>query len=503
MITLQDLISSLPNRFKKEKAKQYSGIFHFNLSGEKGGQYSICIQNQTCTIKEGLIAEASCIVTGEGQDYIDLELGKLNPQMAIITGKIKVSSLPDMLQFTKFFTPYKVESATKKAALPSRKPTKGPLQGIRILDLTRLLPGPIATMLLADMGAEVIKIEDPNHPDYVRDFPPHINGVAANYLAWNRSKRSLSLEYLTEKGKKTFFKLVKTADVVIEQFRPGVMEAWGLGYEAVKKHNPTIVYLSITGYGQTGPYAQKAGHDLNYLGYSGILGLNVDEHGKPVIPGVQFADLVGGSYMAVSACTTALLSRQLTGRGQYVDVSMLDGVLPLLAYPMTQYQTNPTAVKQPFITGLGGGLANYNVYETEDNKWMVLGTLEPKFWNPFCDIIGQPDWKALILPQKAKQADLKGKLTALFKTKTQADWIKIGEQHDICLSPVLNISEVEQNEQVKARNMITTENHKQAGTLKNINTPFQFSETPCEPAWLAPNLGDDTEAILVELEKDK
>ena len=201
-----------------------------------------------------------------------------------------------------------------------------PLTGIKILDLSRLLPGPLATQMLADMGAEIIKIEDLNSPDYIRFFPPFVDDDSALYLSLNRNKRSIALNLKSQEGKELFFALVKSADVVVEQFRPGVLEKMGMGYSQAKAINPKIIYVSITGFGQTGPYAQKAGHDLNYIAMSGLLA-NIGTKERPVIPGVQIAD-VSGSYAAVSGCLAALLQRSKTGEGQHVDISMTESAMP-------------------------------------------------------------------------------------------------------------------------------------------------------------------------------
>ncbi|HPA36235.1 MAG TPA: CaiB/BaiF CoA-transferase family protein, partial [Chitinophagales bacterium] len=203
----------------------------------------------------------------------------------------------------------------------SRKPQQGPLQGIRILDLSRLLPGPLATQMMADLGAEVIKIEDPKAPDYTRFFPPQKGSQSIFYLSINRSKKSVTLDLKSEEGKRQFFELVKTADIVVDSFRPGVLQKMGIDYESAKQHNEKIIYVAVTGYGYNGPYMQKAGHDLNYIGYAGILGLTGDEE-KPVIPACQTADVAGGSYPAIVACLSALWARERTGKGQFVDVAM-------------------------------------------------------------------------------------------------------------------------------------------------------------------------------------
>ena len=380
-----------------------------------------------------------------------------------------------------------------------RKPTNGPLQGIRIIDLTRLLPGPLGTMMMADMGAEVIKIEAPKFKDYSRDFPPFVNKESASYLAFNRSKRSLALDYKTEEGKAVFWELIKTADIVIEQFRPGVMDKMGLGYEEAKKVNPKIIYVSVTGYGQTGPYRDKAGHDLNYISYAGVLGITGQRGQTPVIPGIQTADIAGGSYMSIIACLSALWARQTTGEGQYVDVAMMDSVMPLAVTAYSLF----SATQQPQPRGelfLSGGLANYNVYPCQDGKYISLGTLEPKFWMKFCQVVKKPQWMNRMIPKNAEDLDaFYAEVSAFFQTQPQQYWIDLSDQHDLLISPVYDIHEIENDPQVQARDMIVTQEHPNAGEVKTIGVPLKFSDTKATPAWAAPVFGADTHAILSEL----
>lgn len=380
----------------------------------------------------------------------------------------------------------------------TRKPTTGPLQGIRILDLTRLLPGPLGAMMMADMGAEVIKIESPGFKDYARNFPPFQNKESALYLALNRSKRSLSLDYKSEEGKAVFLELIKTADIVIEQFRPGVMDKMGLGYEDAKKVNPKIIYVSVTGYGQTGPYRDKAGHDINYISYAGALGLTGQRDQAPVIPGVQMADIAGGSYMSVIACLSALQARHTTGVGQFVDVAMMDSVLPLTATAQAVF----AVTNEPQPRGglfLSGGLANYNVYPCKEGKYIALGTLEPKFWMKFCQITGKTEWLNRMVPKNNDDLDeLYEEVRAFFLTQNQKYWTELSDQHDLLISPVYDIDEVENDPQVQARNMIVEQEHPTAGKVKTIGVPLKFSDTKAEPAWASPVFGADTQAILRE-----
>ncbi|MFN4147757.1 MAG: CaiB/BaiF CoA transferase family protein [Runella sp.] len=381
----------------------------------------------------------------------------------------------------------------------SRKPTHGPLQGIRILDLTRLLPGPLGTMLMADMGAEVIKIENPKQPDYVRAFPPYLNGESVAYLSFNRSKLSLSLDYTTPEGQATFFELVKTADAVVEQFRPGFLDKIGIGYQAAKAINPNIIYVSVTGYGQHGPYSHLAGHDLNYVALAGVLGLTGNQ--EPVIPGVQMADIAGGSYMTVMAVLAALHARQRTGVGQHVDVSMTDAVMPLLSAVYALYAGAQQNLQRGHLP-LSGGLPNYGVYACADDKYIALGTLEPKFWTKFCTLAQCPDWLAFILPRNAEElTHFKNKIQALFTTKTQKEWVNWGMENDLPISPVYDLQELEHDPHLQARQMIVEQHHSKAGTFKSIGIPLKFSATPAIPSWPAPTMGEDTQALLEALQK--
>ncbi|MBO0934747.1 CaiB/BaiF CoA transferase family protein [Fibrella aquatilis] len=382
----------------------------------------------------------------------------------------------------------------------SRKPLSGPLVGLRVLDLTRLLPGPLGTMMMADMGAEVLKIENPNSPDYVRMFPPYQNGESLNYIAYNRSKKSVLLNYTIPEGRETLLKLAETADVLVEQFRPGHMDRLGLGYMAVHERNPRLVYVSVTGYGQTGPYAHLAGHDLNYLGVAGVLGLTGEPDEAPVVPGVQLADIAGGSYGCVMATLAAIYARERTGEGQHVDVSMTDCVMPLLsvAYALHEGGQKPVRGEMP----LSGGQPNYGVYRCADEadglpRYVALGTLEPKFWQKFCTVVGQPDWLKFIMPQSPTQrADYKATIQQLVQQRTQAEWVTLGTEHDLLITPVNMLDDLAADPHLLARQMISTQEHPVAGAVRSVGVPLKFSATPAQPAWPAPQLGQDTGDVL-------
>lgn len=379
-----------------------------------------------------------------------------------------------------------------------RKPKTGPLQGIRILDLTRLYPGPLGTMMLADMGADVIKIEDANSPDYMRFYPPYIASESAGFVAVNRSKRSLALNLKTPKGVGIFFSLVKTADIVIEQFRPGVLDEMGIGYEQARQVKEDIIYVSITGYGQNGPYAQDAGHDINYIGYAGILSSAGSRETGPLLPGPQLADVAGGAYMSMIACLCALWAREKTGKGQHVDVAMLDSVLPLMTLQMAHYQATKINLA-PGELPLSGGLACYGVYSCADGKYIAVGILESKFWKIFCEMAGHDEWieKHLVMGEEAE--NLRREIAAFFRTKTRDEWATAAKKLDICITPVLDISEVETDPHLQARQMVCEQVHPVCGRIKEIGVPLKFSATRTEPCGPSPALGEDTISILKEI----
>jgi len=306
-----------------------------------------------------------------------------------------------------------------------------PLQGYRILDFTKLLPGPLATLWMAQQGAEVIKVESPQSPDPVRFYPPMKDGVSVYYTTLNAGKKSLSIDYRSEEGKEVILKLVETADVVIEQFRPGVMKAFGLDYETLKKRNPKIILVSITGYGQTGEMASTPGHDINYLSYSGMLDAQRDSNGNPILSAAQLADVAGGSLMALHATTSALLNRERTGKGQHVDVSMTHNVSVLQSMRIAEELETGTSNGY-----LSGKLASYNIYKCADGRHVALGALEPKFWQKFCNLTGHPEWGGRLM-----EKELIDEVAALFTTQPMKYWTDKLEKEDVCLSPILTVQE--------------------------------------------------------------
>jgi crotonobetainyl-CoA:carnitine CoA-transferase CaiB-like acyl-CoA transferase len=303
-----------------------------------------------------------------------------------------------------------------------------PLSGMLVLDLTRLLPGGVATKQLADWGAEVIKIEQPGHGDYGRKMSPAV------FSRINGGKKSVGLDLKKPRGREILLSLARRADVFIEGNRPGVMSRLGLGFEELHAANPRLIYVSLTGYGQSGPYAQLAGHDINYMALGGALAMNL-----PVIPGVQIADLVGGSMQAVTGILAALLERNNTGLGQHVDVSMHAGVTSLLTVPLAAWHETGDE-PQGGQGRLDGRYACYNVYQASDGRWVAVGALEPKFWVELCRRLGCEE---LIARQyEEPQENLKARMAAIFRTKTARQWFDELREGDCCVTPVLNVSEV-------------------------------------------------------------
>ncbi|MBU5342954.1 CaiB/BaiF CoA transferase family protein [Caldifermentibacillus hisashii] len=369
-----------------------------------------------------------------------------------------------------------------------------PLQSIRVLDLSRLLPGPFCTMLLADFGAEVIKIEAPDLGDYARQYEPKIDENSVMFHSLNRNKKSVTLDLKTDEGKDQFLQMVGKADVVVESFRPGVMKRLGLDFPVLEKINPRLIYCAISGYGQTGPYAEMPGHDINYISFAGLLELMGEKDGKPIVPAVQVADLAGGAYPAVTGILLALLEREKSGKGQFIDISMMDGVISLLQSTLPNYLMKNIPSKRGEQM-LSGGLACYEVYQTKDGRWLAVGALEMKFWRVFCQKIGKPEWIALLNEQDEVQYKLKHDIQTVMYTKTLAEWMDIFEDAEACVSPVLNFAELVNHPQVQARKMF--EAIEQDGIpVKHIGIPIKLSRTPGKIRAAAPKLGEHTEYYL-------
>ncbi|MCL6634804.1 MAG: CoA transferase [Peptococcaceae bacterium] len=373
----------------------------------------------------------------------------------------------------------------------------GPLEGVRIIDLSRLAPGPYCSLLLADLGADVIKVEEPLTGDYMRTLFSPVKKESAFFISLNRNKRSVTVNMKTEAGKEIVKALARTSDALLEGFRPGVMDRLGLGYDEMKKVNPRLVYCSLSGYGQDGPYRNLSGHDLNYIALGGLLGLTGAEGGPPVIPGVPISDLVGG-MMAALGILAALNARSRTGAGQWVDVAMMDTVVSL----MGMYITRSFAEGQFPQRGreiLTGMLPRYNVYETRDGRYMALGALEDKFWKGFCKAVGREDLAGTRAATEEERREIIEEVKKIFLEKDQAQWVKLFKDHDVCCTAVYDLPQVAQDPQVLARKMVLDVLHPREGSVKQAGIPVKFSETPGEIKGPSPAVGEHTEEILTEL----
>jgi len=374
-----------------------------------------------------------------------------------------------------------------------------PLEGIRVLDLSRLLPGGFCSLLLADFGAEVVKVEDTGMGDYVRWAPPYHEGVqdsakSALFLALNRNKTSIRINLKTEEGRDVLLRLVRDADVVLESFRPGVLDRLGVGYERLRRENPRIVVCAISGYGQDGPLRDRSGHDMNYLGLVGVLGLTGDAGGPPVQAAGQIADLGGGALMAAFAILAALRERDRSGEGQFIDVSMADGALSWMAMVAGRTLAEGAAPERGNLE-LAGSLVCYRPYECADG-WVTLGALEPKFWSAWCRGVGREDLieRQFERPGSPTHADVAG----IFLACTREEWQRFASEHDCCLEPVLGLDEALDSELVRAREMVVEIDQPGAvSPVRLLGVPVKLSRTPGDPRRLpGPGLGEQTDAIL-------
>jgi alpha-methylacyl-CoA racemase len=328
-----------------------------------------------------------------------------------------------------------------------------PLTGIRVLDLTRLLPGAICTMLLADMGADVIKVEDPSGGDYMRWTPPLVQGQSALFNALNRNKRSLTLNLKSAVGRDLLLRLVEQAAVLVEGNRPGVMERLGLGWDVLHARNPRLIMCSITGYGQTGPFVSRAGHDINYMATSGALGLNGERDGPPVPLSVQVADVGGGGLQPAVAILGALVGVERGGEGRWLDTSMMDGAVSWLALALAALDGGERVARGD--QRLAGRYACYRLYACKDGGFYSVGALEPKFWATLCEAIGRPDLIDRQFAEGPEGTDVHEAMETVFSSRTRLEWDQKLAGLDVCCEPVLDLDEVASHPQVAARALIT------------------------------------------------
>jgi len=378
-----------------------------------------------------------------------------------------------------------------------------PLTGIKILDLTKLAPGPHCTMILGDLGADIIRVDEPGVPTGRRAQQagggdvraPRPSSSPANALA--RNKQSIGLNLKSGPGKEIYLRLAQRADIVVEEFRPGVAKRLGIDYDALRSRNPRLIYCAVTGFGQTGPFKNYVGHDLNYVATAGALSLMGPENGLPAIPWNWLADYAGGGMHAAIGVLAALVARSQSGRGQYVDIAMLDGVMLLLAQALSAHFTSGRVPRRG-STPMDGAAPHYNRYYTKDGKIITIASMEPWFYANLCHALNCDEYLA-DQNNKEKWPEIHARFTQLFTTRTRDEWFDHLSKSDICVGKMLTLDELEHDPQIKARNMIVEVETPSGEKVKQVGIAMKFSETPGSIRSVAPTTGQHTEAILADL----
>jgi crotonobetainyl-CoA:carnitine CoA-transferase CaiB-like acyl-CoA transferase len=371
--------------------------------------------------------------------------------------------------------------------------SSGPLAGVRILDLTRLIPGGYCTLLLSDLGADVVKVEEPVRGDYIRWTPPLVDGESAAHRALNRGKRSITLNLKDPEGSALLRKLAGRADALVEGFRPGVLDRLGIGYEELSRANPSLVVCAITGYGQDGPYRDVVGHDINYMGLGGALSMTGPEGGEPAVPGLQVGDLGGGTLAAVGILA-ALVEARATGRGRFVDASMLDSVVSWLSIHAGAALALGRSPK-PGEAPLAGGLACYRIYRTRDGRHLTVGALEPQFWEALCDALGCPELVADQFGPPERQGEMAERLQAIFAEADQSRWLERLRGIPACIGPANDVLEAFHDPQVLHRRMVA----EVSGAAVGPGPALKMSGLRPGPLRPAPGLGENTAEVLAEV----
>ncbi|WP_447752009.1 CaiB/BaiF CoA transferase family protein [Pseudomonas nicosulfuronedens] len=374
----------------------------------------------------------------------------------------------------------------------------GPLASLKVLDFSTLLPGPFASLLLADMGAQVLRVESPTRMDLVRVLPPHVDGTSASHAYLNRNKRCIALDLKQAQAVEVVKQLVQEYDIVLEQFRPGVMDKLGVGYEALKAINPKLIYVSITGYGQTGPLRDRAGHDINYLALAGVASYTGRRESGPLPLGVQLADIGGGSLHGVMGLLAAVIHRQQTGEGQQVDVSMTDCAFSLHGMAGAGYLAAGVEPEMEALALNGGSF--YDYYRTRDGRWFSVGSLEPQFMQQFCAAIGRPELAARGLsPKPDDQQALKREIAIEFEKQDFAQWQERFAALDACVEPMLSLAEAVEHPQLRERGVVTQVPNGKGGEQRQMACPIRFSAGLPEPRHIGAALGAHTAEVMAEL----
>ncbi len=364
-----------------------------------------------------------------------------------------------------------------------------PLQGVRILDLSRLLPGPYCTRLLADMGAQVVKVEEPGRGDYLRSLPPFENGVSVAFELLNHGKKSIVLDLETVRGQEILAKLATKADVFLESFRPGTTKKLGCDFESIRKANPRIVYCSFTAFGQTGPYKDLPGHDINALALSGFLSLNGKK--EPIVPALQVGDLAGG-MLAALMITTALFARQQRSEAQYIDASMLDVLLSWLAIPLGLHLGGN-------VNMLAGELPFYRLYRTRDSRLLAVGAIEPQFWEGLCKVVERPDLIPDQYSPEPRRAEVFDEIQSILATKTADEWFNIMREHQLPCTPFLTLDQVLRDPQAQQRQMMIAGGQNALSQITYVGSPCKVSGSDRVDIVQSPKLGQHSAELLKEI----
>lgn len=385
-----------------------------------------------------------------------------------------------------------------------------PLEGIKVLDLSKLAPGPFCTMILGDLGAGVLNIEAPlkgsSHFNIMRQTPREESKREEIYNSLNRNKKSIAINLKTKEGRKIFFKLAKTTDVIVEGFRPGVVKRLGIDYKTVSAKNSKIIYCSITGYGQKGPYSKLSGHDINYLSQSGALSLITDKNGKPIVPLNLLGDFAGGGLYAVIGILIALFVREKIGIGQYIDISMTNGIMSLLTMFFDYYFLNGIP-PEPGRAAASGYYPYYSIYQTKDQKYLTIGCTEPWFWERLCEVINRIDFVPFHFSPKhmytvennPKWLEISEYLKKIFVSKTRDEWFELLTDKDIPVGKVYSLSEVSSDPHVKYQEMIIEVKHRTEGKIRQVGIPIKLSKTKAKVRSLGPQFAEHTKEILKKL----
>lgn len=356
-----------------------------------------------------------------------------------------------------------------------------PLRNLKMLDLSRQLPGPFCSLMLADLGVDVLVVSSPTD----------VMGIGLPLV--QRNKRSLTLNLKHPEGKALFYRLAEDADIVLEGFRPGVTARLGIDYETLAQRNSRLVYCSISGYGQDGPYRDKVGHDVNYLGYAGVLGAAGTAGGPPAILPVQVADIGGGALMGAVGILAALMAREHTGRGQFIDISMMDGSVLWNVFHILLYLVSSQTPERG-KTRLTGHHPCYAIYETADGKYVTVGALEEHFWRNLCVQLGVEEFIPDQYAEGARRDEMFRVIRDRFRQKTQAQWLAQLEHVDICFGPVNSVAEAFDDPQVKARGLF-----RDLDGLRLIASPLKLSATPPQEPTPPPDFGQHTDEVLRDL----